>query len=125
MAAEIRKRLRWVELFLRIENYTMVCLKCGISLTCSPKWVRRYPELGIEGLSSVNRRPKSLSAVKIPHSDTFHDGGEASYDASAERIHRIIEWICSLPGQSNQRADWFGGSASQTTEIYRISGQNG
>jgi transposase InsO family protein len=65
MDAEIRKRLRWVELFLQFENYSMVCLKCGISRPTLRKWVRRYRELGIEGLCSGSRRPKSSPRVKI------------------------------------------------------------
>jgi len=65
MDAEIRKRLRWVELFLRIENHSVVCLKCGISRPTLRKWVRRYREQGMEGLSSGSRRPKSSPAVKI------------------------------------------------------------
>jgi hypothetical protein len=31
MEDETRKRLRWVELFLQLGNYSVVCLKCGIS----------------------------------------------------------------------------------------------
>ena len=65
MDAEIRKRLRWVELFLRIENHSVVCLKCGISRPTLRKWVQRYQEQGMEGLSSRSRRPKSSPAVKI------------------------------------------------------------
>ena len=44
MDAEIRRRLRWVELFLRLENYSVVCLKCGISRPTLRKWVRRYQQ---------------------------------------------------------------------------------
>jgi len=65
MDAEIRKRLRWVELFLRIENHSVVCLKCGISRPRLRKWVRRFREQGMEGLSSGSRRPKSSPAVKV------------------------------------------------------------
>jgi transposase InsO family protein len=65
MDAEIRKRLRWVELFLRLKNYSVVCLKCGISRPTLRKWVRRYQEQGVEGLFSGSRRPKSSPTVKI------------------------------------------------------------
>jgi transposase len=65
MDAEIRKRLRWVEFFLRLENYSVVCLKCGISRPTLRKWVRRYRQQGVKGLSSGSRRPKSSPAVKI------------------------------------------------------------
>jgi transposase len=65
MDAEIRKRLRWVELFLRVKNYSIVCLKCGISRPTLRKWVRRYQERGVEGLRSGSRRPKSSPAAKV------------------------------------------------------------
>ena len=50
---------------LRIENHSVVCLKCGISRPTLRKWLRRYREQGMEGLSSGSRRPKSSPAVKI------------------------------------------------------------
>src|SRR5947207_1952275 len=65
MDPEIGKRFRWVELFLRHENYSVVCLRCGISRPTLRKWVRRYREQGIEGLSSGSRKPKSSPAMKI------------------------------------------------------------
>ena len=65
MDPEIRKRLRWVELFFSLENHSVVCLRCGISRPTLRKWVRRYREQGIEGLSPGSRRPKSSPAVKI------------------------------------------------------------
>jgi transposase InsO family protein len=65
MDAEIRKRLRWVELFLRLENCSVVCLKCGISRPTLRKWVRRYREQGVKGLASGSRKPKFSPAVKI------------------------------------------------------------
>jgi predicted permease len=46
MDAEARKRLRWVELFLRLENHSVVCLKCGISRPTLRKWLQRYREKG-------------------------------------------------------------------------------
>ena len=65
MDAEVRKRLRWVETFLRIANYSIVCLKCGISRPTLRKWVRRYRVNGIAGLSAASRKPKSSPAAKI------------------------------------------------------------
>ena len=65
MKNEVRKRLGWVELFLRLENHTVVCRKCGISRPTLRKWVRRYRERGVSGLSSLSRRPKSSPLVKV------------------------------------------------------------
>lgn len=65
MEDETRKRFRWVELFLRLENYSLVCRKCGLSRPTLRNWVRRYRECGVSGLSSFSRRPKSSPAVKV------------------------------------------------------------
>jgi len=65
MDAEARKRLRWVELFLRIKNYSIVCLKCGVSRPTLRKWVRRFQDQGAEGLVTGSRKPRSSPAKKI------------------------------------------------------------
>jgi transposase InsO family protein len=65
MEDETRKRLRWVELFLQLGNYSVVCLKCGISRPTLRKWVRRYRAQGTAGLSAESRKPKSSPATKI------------------------------------------------------------
>src|SRR2546422_1314396 len=65
MGTEIRKRLRWVELFHRLANYSVVCLKCGISRPTLRKWVGRYREHGTAGLASTSRKPKSSPATKL------------------------------------------------------------
>lgn len=65
MDTEIRRRLRWVELFLRIGNCSIVCRKCGISRPTLRKWVRRFEDDGIEGLVAKSRRPKSSPATKV------------------------------------------------------------
>ena len=65
MDAETRKRLRWIELFERLKNQSIVCLKCGISRPTLCKWVRRYRQHGIEGLASRSRKPQKSSQTKI------------------------------------------------------------
>jgi transposase InsO family protein len=65
MEDETRKRLRWVELFLRLKSYSLVCRKCGISRPTLRKWVQRYREHGVSGLASFSRRPTSSPAVKV------------------------------------------------------------
>jgi transposase InsO family protein len=65
MDAEVRKRLRWVELFLQVKNCSVVCLKCGISRPTLRKWLQRYKEKGVDGLIAESRRPKSSPATKI------------------------------------------------------------
>ena len=52
MDNDVRKRLRWVQLFEELKNGTQVCLKCGISRPTLRKWVDRYRERGVAGAES-------------------------------------------------------------------------
>ena len=65
MDNDIRKRLRWVQLFEELKNGSQVCLKCGISRPTLGKWVDRYRERGVEGLNSESRRPKTSPTARI------------------------------------------------------------
>lgn len=65
MDAEVRKRLRWIELFLKTKNQSLTCLKCGISRPTLRKWLHRYEQQGVDGLTDQSRRPISSPAVKI------------------------------------------------------------
>src|SRR5215469_8286709 len=65
METEIQRRLRWVELFLKVKNYSVVCLRCGISRPTLRKWVRRFQESGLDGLKGESKRPKSSPATKL------------------------------------------------------------
>ncbi|MGZ5802025.1 MAG: helix-turn-helix domain-containing protein, partial [Burkholderiaceae bacterium] len=50
MDTEIRKRLRWIQLYEELGNAGIVCLKCGISRPTLRKWWKRYQQQGIFGL---------------------------------------------------------------------------
>lgn len=65
MGNEVRKRLRWVQLFESLKNYTQVCLKCGISRPTLRKWVSRYREQGVDGLIGKSKRPLTSPATRI------------------------------------------------------------
>lgn len=65
MDDEIRKRLRWVQLYEELGNAGVVCLRCGISRPSLRKWWQRYRELGIDGLKEESRRPKTSPARKV------------------------------------------------------------
>jgi len=65
MDKEIKKRLAWVELYLDTSNAGLVCRRCGISRPTLRKWARRYTKEGIEGLSSLSRRPKHSPQTKV------------------------------------------------------------
>jgi hypothetical protein len=63
MDAEMQRRLRWVELFLKIKNYGVVCLRCGT--THVTQMVRQFQENGVDGLRAASKRPKSSPAAKV------------------------------------------------------------
>lgn len=65
MDNEIRKRLRWIQLYEELGNAGVVCLKCGISRPTLRKWWRRYQERGLAGLQEKSRRPKTSPNRKI------------------------------------------------------------
>jgi transposase InsO family protein len=65
MDPEARKRLRWIELFLKTKNQKLTCLKCGISRPTLRVWVRRYEQQGVQGLIDRSRRPISSPSTKI------------------------------------------------------------
>jgi len=62
---EIRKRLRWVELFEALKNSAIVCRRCRISRPTLRKWVERYRSDGLVGLSSRSKRPNTSPNVRI------------------------------------------------------------
>jgi transposase InsO family protein len=64
MEAEIKRRLRWIELYEQTGNAGLVCLKCGISRPTLRLWWRRYQEQGAEGLGSRSSRPHHSPAKK-------------------------------------------------------------
>ncbi|MBC8121398.1 MAG: helix-turn-helix domain-containing protein, partial [Gemmatimonadaceae bacterium] len=65
MDPEIRKHLKWVELFRLTGSASLVCLRCGISPPTRLKWVRRYEQFGLEGLRPQSRRPKTSPHFKL------------------------------------------------------------
>lgn len=65
MDADQRKRLRWVEMYQSSGNAGLTCYRCGISRPTLRKWLRRYREQGLEGLSDRSSRPLSSPRRKI------------------------------------------------------------
>lgn len=65
MDTEIRKRLRWVQLYEELGNAGIVCLKCGISRPTLRKWWKRYHEHRMAGLQEESRRPKTSPNRKV------------------------------------------------------------
>lgn len=65
MADEIKARLRWVNLYLKTNNASLVCRRCGISRPTLRLWVRRYQKDGILGLNSKSKRPGKTPEKKV------------------------------------------------------------
>lgn len=65
MSNEIRKRMRWVQLYEELGNAGVVCLKCGLSRPTLRKWWKRYQEHGLKDLQEESRRPKSSPHRKL------------------------------------------------------------
>ena len=65
MDNEVRRRLRWVQLFDELQNCAQVCLRCGISKPTLRKWLKRYRQCGLDGLITESRRPFSSPAMRI------------------------------------------------------------
>lgn len=65
MDKEIRKRLKWVQLYEETQNAGLVCRRCGISRPTLRKWVQRYEEQGVEGLKDISRRPHNSPNTKV------------------------------------------------------------
>jgi len=65
MDSEIRKRLRWIQLYKETGNAGTVCLRCGISRPTLRKWLCRFEMNGIDGLKDESRKPKSSPLKKV------------------------------------------------------------
>lgn len=65
MDKDVKARLNWVNLYNETEDAGYVCRRCGISRPTLRKWVQRYNEKGIEGLTNRSRRPQSSPNTKI------------------------------------------------------------
>lgn len=65
MEPKIKMRLQWVQLYQTSQNAGLVCRRCGISRPTLRKWVRRYEQLGLDGLQDHSRRPKSCPPKKV------------------------------------------------------------
>ena len=61
----IKKRFKWVQLYLETQDAGCVCNRCGISRPTLRKWVKRYQENGIEGLADHSKAPKGSPNRKV------------------------------------------------------------
>ena len=92
MEKEIRKRLKWVELYKKTQNAGLVCRRCGISRPTLRKWLRRYAEHGKEGLQNQNKRPLSSPNAKVgKREETIILSLRAKRNLGARRIQNELQ----------------------------------
>jgi len=70
MDKEIQQRFNWVSLYLSSKDAGLTCRRCGISRPTLRKWVRRYNQNGMDGLTSHSRRPLKSPKIKITEAIT-------------------------------------------------------
>jgi len=61
-----KKRLRWVDYYLRKDNARATCRHFDISPSLFYKWYNRFLKLGLKGLEERSRKPKRFRESKIP-----------------------------------------------------------
>lgn len=69
MDADLRRRLKWVEMYHQCGNAGLVCLRCGISRPTLRKWLQRYALHGEAGLAEHSRRPHNSPNQKLSDKD--------------------------------------------------------
>ncbi|MBW7881027.1 MAG: helix-turn-helix domain-containing protein [Caldilineaceae bacterium] len=52
-------------MYLETGDAGLTCQRCGISRPTLRKWIRRYEQLGTDGLASQSRRPHHSPAQKV------------------------------------------------------------
>ncbi|WP_287130055.1 helix-turn-helix domain-containing protein [Candidatus Cyanaurora vandensis] len=58
MAAKVKMRLGWVQLYDKTGKYSPTSRRCSISRPTLCKWVTRYQQQGLDGLLDQSRRPR-------------------------------------------------------------------
>lgn len=99
MNSEIRQRLKWIRLYQTIGDAGLVCRRCGISRPTLRKWLRRYELLGLEGLRSQSRRPKTSPGRKaLAQQEQWILDLRNNRNLGVRRIHNKLKHLheCSL-----------------------------
>ncbi|WP_366769856.1 helix-turn-helix domain-containing protein [uncultured Sphingobacterium sp.] len=60
MKNEVKKHFEWLKLYESVCNAGVVCLRCCITRPTLRKWLKRFKESGIDGLSELCRRPHKI-----------------------------------------------------------------
>lgn len=64
MDSKIKLRLNWIELYQRLGNAGKVCEHYNISRPTLRKWIKRYQELGQNGLENNSSKPHNSPKLK-------------------------------------------------------------
>lgn len=65
LSKEAKKRLKWIDYYLKHKNGRKTCRYFGISQTTFYKWFYRYQEMGLKGLESLSRKPRNFRKGEV------------------------------------------------------------
>ena len=88
MEKQVKARLNWVRLYEELGDAGLVCRRCGITRPTLRKWLRRYKDSGIAGLSDLSRKPYHSPNKKLTPQNTAWIIELRNYrNLGARRIH--------------------------------------
>jgi transposase len=65
MEAQVKMRLGWIEHYQKSGNISLSSRRCGISRVTLTKWLNRFQQRGMSGLSNQSRRPRRCPPPKV------------------------------------------------------------
>ena len=66
LSPDAKKRLRWIDHYIKHKNARLTCRYFGISPTTFYKWLNRFKKNGLQGLESLSSAPKRKRTSQIP-----------------------------------------------------------
>jgi len=67
LSKDAKRRLKWIDYYLKHGNARKTCRYFGISQTTFYKWLNRHKKLGLKGLEEFSRKPKNFRVSNIPY----------------------------------------------------------
>lgn len=62
---KIKARQKGLEIYKKTGSVTITANRCGIARSTLYRWVKRYNESGIQGLSNKSKRPHTSGNQKV------------------------------------------------------------
>lgn len=62
---KIKAREKWIKTYIELGSIAKAALRCGISRPTLYRWIKRYEQNGIAGLSDKSQRPLNLTKLKV------------------------------------------------------------